>query len=566
MARMLGTDIGVEEELQPGDTVSKTGWGGIEYVDGTWREIGDELVIKLPDGRRVPRVPGWYKHVGFIYELLHGWRMQRQRALTQCRMVVAAITRLGVLGAEHCIEIMDTATISVVSYHGSACPLGRRMCDTVDVAKRRGMALLGHRGMRTSRWLTHAPKPQGLGMAITFAYAAAALVVQHDRAYKGPPGSPARASVAARTGAEYWRLTWRATPKEPVPMAWNPWHLLGSGALTEERLIEATLLYRLMAGVNTVAAAGDGARDALSGGYALPSGEDEGDAALWGQKGRTHSWRLGQLGLVRLGQLYGGVELVAGDGGGLVERGRVRSRLEAGEVFGRGGVVAGGRRAGARLSKAEGREFDLLIEELSARELQWIHAQRGPVATRPAEPAITAVLSSRELDRGGREYLIRWDGGAETWGPRPVHASAAIRRQLNEVRDRDDETERRAGGWQLREQLLLRRGQTWVWLAMKGPRAVGKRDAEAIRTRRGRSRRGHSAQTSGAGMGPRRRWRPGECRSRLATEAETASREAERARTQRARDRRRGWPTWNAGGEPQSNTTARRRRWRWPPH
>ena len=46
------------------------------------------------------------------------------------------------------------------------------------------MALLGHRGMRTSRWLMHAPRPWGMGMAITFAHAAAALVVQHDRAYK----------------------------------------------------------------------------------------------------------------------------------------------------------------------------------------------------------------------------------------------------------------------------------------------------------------------------------------------------------------------------------------------
>ena len=123
----------------------------------------------------------------------------------------------------------------------------------------------------------------------TFAHAAAALVVQHDRAYKGPPGSPARASVAARTGAEYWRLTWRPTNKEPTPMAWNPWHLLGSGALTEERLIEATLLYRLMAGVATVAAAGDGNRDALSRGYTIKEEWEEGDAALWGQAGRTHS-------------------------------------------------------------------------------------------------------------------------------------------------------------------------------------------------------------------------------------------------------------------------------------
>ena len=72
-------------------------------------------------------------------------------------------------------------------------------------------------------------------------------------------------------------------------MAWNPWHLLGSGALTEERLIEATLLYRLMAGVATVAAAGDGNRDALSRGYTIKEEWEEGDAALWGQAGRTHS-------------------------------------------------------------------------------------------------------------------------------------------------------------------------------------------------------------------------------------------------------------------------------------
>ena len=528
MARMLGTDIGVEEGLQPGDTVSKTGWGGIECVDGTWREIEDDLVIKLPDGRKVPRVPGWYKHVGFIYELLHGWRMQRQRALTQCRAVIAAITRLGVLGAEHCIEIMDTATISVISYHGSACPLGRRTCDMIDVAKRRGMAILGHRGMRTSRWLMHAPKPWGMGMAITFAHAAAALVVQHDRAYKGPPGSPARAAVAARTGTEYWRLTWRPTNKEPVPMAWNPWHLLGSGALTEERLIEATLLYRLMAGVATVAAAGDGARDALSEGYTIAEERDEGDAALWGQAGRTHSWRLGQLGLVRLEQLYGGVELMAGDGGELVERGRVHTRNEAGGMFGRGGMITGGRRTGARLSRAEGREYDLLIEELSARELQWIHAQRGPARTRPAEPVVTAVLSSRELDRGGREYLIRWDGKTEEWGPRPVHATTAIRRQLNEVRDRCNETEERAGGWQLRDQLLKKRGPTWVWMAMEGPRAVGKRDTVAIR--RNAEKAGvDTARKQVARLGTDKALEVGRRRLRMATEAETAGRKAERA-------------------------------------
>ena len=60
---------------------------------------------------------------------------------------------------------------------------------------------------------------------------------------------------------------------------------------------------------------------------------------------------------------------MANDGGELVDRRKIRTRLEAGEVFGREGIVANGRRIGARLSKAEEREYDLLTEELTAEEI-----------------------------------------------------------------------------------------------------------------------------------------------------------------------------------------------------
>ena len=222
-------------------------------------------------------------------------------------------------------------------------------------------------------------------------------------------------------------------------------------------------------------------------------------------------------------------------------------------------MVAGGRRTGARLSKAEGREYDLLIEELTARELQWVHAQRGPARTRPArEPVVTAVLSSRELDRGGREYLISWDGKTEEWGPRPAHASADISRQLNKVRDRCNETEERTGGWQLRDQLLKERGPTWVWMAMEGPRAVGKRDAVAIK-RNAEQAGVDTARKQVARLGTDKALEAGRHRLRMATEAETRGRETERATretSQRQETRTTDIENWRRAAEQHHHTAA----------
>ena len=63
-------------------------------------------------------------------------------------------------------------------------------------------------------------------MAVTWAHAAAALVVEGGRALDAAGDVPAHVAVAARTAKEYWRLGWRPTAAAPVPMAWKPPHCL----------------------------------------------------------------------------------------------------------------------------------------------------------------------------------------------------------------------------------------------------------------------------------------------------------------------------------------------------
>ena len=198
--------------------------------------------------------------------------------------------------------------MAVVAYYGATTPMDRASCAIIDAARRRGLAALGHKGQRTGGWLAHAAwRDGGYGMAITYVHAAAALAASVDRALGGEEGTPARVAMAAAIGRRYWALGWRPTPGAPRPLDWNPRHVLGSGALQEDAIVDVWLGQRLEAGVATRAGGGEGAPDDM-GDWASAGVGDGGMGArmIWEVAGREFGWRLARLGVVRLRHLYGG--------------------------------------------------------------------------------------------------------------------------------------------------------------------------------------------------------------------------------------------------------------------
>ena len=468
MARALGFSVGIDKDKDGTPNGDKTGWTASEWEGNEHAEADDQTKVRLIDGREVPRAKGWYKHLGVRAQTTNGWGEARAVVVARCTGMAAALARLGIMSAEEYVDTVDTATLTVVAYYGAAFPLGRKACEDIDVAKRRGLERLGHAGTRAARWLVHSQRPEGLGMAMTWPHAAAALVVEMDNAYNAEAQAPARVAAAARTAKVYWQLGWRPTEEARVPLAWNPWHT--RDMLSEESIIEAALKYRLTAGVATVAARGDGARNALADGYTTEEGASA--TLIWEAEGRKYGWRLARLGVTRRRHLYGGTERVAREteDGDIQEQGRWRTATEIGEAFGRGGHVIGGTRRGGRLTAAERAEYVSLLEGLDEdkEETDWVTGQRGPPEERPAEATVTEVVAAGKGRRGEREYWMRWSDGEEGWGRRPRTATAGMDREMGRAREAEGEGD-------LREALTKERGTAWVWLATQAPLAVGRR-------------------------------------------------------------------------------------------
>ena len=149
MARVLGFTVGIDADAKGVPNGDKTGWMGSEWRDGAWTEMGDDVTIRLIDGRAVPRVKGFYKHLGIRQTPFADWTTARQVVMNRCGGIASALSRLGVLTAEEYVDTVDAATTTVVAYYGAAFPIGRRACERIDVAKRRGLARMGHAGPRS---------------------------------------------------------------------------------------------------------------------------------------------------------------------------------------------------------------------------------------------------------------------------------------------------------------------------------------------------------------------------------------------------------------------------------
>ena len=478
MSRVLGFTIGIDTDRDGTPNANKTGWYGVEYYDGQWHCALDETEVLMLDNRRVPRAEAWYKHLGIIAEIMFSWERARARVVARCTGIAAAMARLGVLSAEVYVEVVDVATTTVLAYYGAAFPVGEQACNQIDVAKRRGLWLLGHRGRRTSRWLIHAPRPEGLGMAISWAHAGGALLTELDKAMRSEPDAPVRAAVAHRTAATHWGLGARPTTAGWTPIDFNPWH--AERQLREEGIPEAALKYRLMAGVEARAGAGDGGIDGLAAAYDAPRDPEGGDASIWAVEGREWGWQLAKLGGVLRRHFYGGEELVNDGAGGIEVRGRWRTPAELGRFLGTGGKVVGGHRIMASLPAAAHREYVRLMADWRREEEEWVQSQRGGAAERPQEPTPLQVMAARDGRRGQREILVQWSDGRTCWGPRPESMTREAARAAKEARVEWEAMVAEGRTGPLRRQLERRWPNARLWLAMEAPSAVGGRDAAGI--------------------------------------------------------------------------------------
>ena len=177
----------------------------------------------------------------------------------------------------------------------------------------------------------------------------AALVVEVDRALNMPETAPAHVATANRVAKEFWRWGWRANYNARVPLAWNPTWMRDT--LTEDGIIEAWQLYIQIAKVRTrTSNEGSGAVDALADRYRMPTDPEGADAPIWEREGRTYGRRLARLG----GTLRRHF---------LADNGGWRTEKELGEYLGRGGRIVGGRQIRAKLTTAEAREYQTLLQQ-----------------------------------------------------------------------------------------------------------------------------------------------------------------------------------------------------------
>ena len=464
MARVLGFTVGIDVDAKGIPTGDKTGWMGSEWRKGVWTEVSDDVTIRLVDGRVVPRVQGFYKHLGIRQTPIADWATARQVVSNRCGGIASALSRLGILTAEEYVDTIDAATTTVVAYYGAAFPVGEKACERIDAAKRRGLARMGHAGERTSRWLAHAPRPQGLGMAMTWPHAAAALVVEVDRALNMPETAPAHVAIASRIAKEFWRWGWRPNNAARVPLAWNPTWIRDT--LTEEGIVEAWQLYLQTAKVRTCTSdGGSGAVDALADRYRKPDDPGGADAPVWEREGRTYGRRLARLGGV-LRKHY------------LAEDGGWRTIADLGEHLGRGGRIVGGRRVGARLTPAEAREYRTLLQQFHPDENEWARTHPHSRRERPPEVRAVGVLGAGPGATGGTDFLLEFSDGTTRWGRRPRALAPGIPAQLHAAH----EAYLASGAHTVEQHAadLLDDSPGALWLATTAPLAVGARHPRDI--------------------------------------------------------------------------------------
>ena len=393
-SRVLGLTIGVKANGK------KTAWSGTYWEGGEEREVTG-WTIRLPDNREVPQVKS-YKYLGGVET--SGWKGRydstHETIRRKCCQMIRLIGRVPILGPEQLKRAMELALHGIIGFYARSTPVPWEVCKSIEAVR---AEVLQRRGIcpAAPRLPIYAPCAAG-GLGHTHAYqiAASAFIDQIDRMINSDANTPAREVATAHLAAGCWKLGCRVHPLE-----WWPTHLMDQ--LGEDKLVEAWLLYRMRAGVRSKLAAGELKGTAM-------------EQARWAASEAEMRAR--------------GPALWEGVGAALFDR----SIAELGVACWRDVTDANGQwmswaefrsayQASPNMEDAYRRLYSHVDHDLRAAEWKaWCQGrpptplpQVNSVQARDTEGkwAYEEIIATRATATcfGGTEYLVRWEGGEQTW-------------------------------------------------------------------------------------------------------------------------------------------------------
>ena len=140
----------------------------------------------------------------------------RKEVVRKCRQAIGMIGRVPLITEEHARRAMALALSGIIGFYGRAVPL--RWEDAASIEEARAQVLRAKRVTTAMpRATVYEERESGLGHEHAYAYAAAALCDQIERAIEGGEGEAARVVVEAELANTCARLGCRGVH----PLEWR---------------------------------------------------------------------------------------------------------------------------------------------------------------------------------------------------------------------------------------------------------------------------------------------------------------------------------------------------------
>ena len=226
----------------------KTAWAATYWgADGVEKDV-EGWEMRMPDGMVLPQLKGseTYKYLGS--EMAAGWgggeaqKVVRAKVVRKCKQAVGMIGRVPLMTEEQMSKAMALALAGIIGYYGRASVITWEDAVQIETAR---VEVLRAKGITTGtpRQTVYGDRGDagGLEHEHAYAYAAAALCDQVERALEAGEGSAAKAVVEAELANTCARLGCR----DEHPLEWRVAHLMeGPGRLRDEVTMEAYLRTR----------------------------------------------------------------------------------------------------------------------------------------------------------------------------------------------------------------------------------------------------------------------------------------------------------------------------------
>ena len=423
----------------------KTAWSATYWEeDGTERDVeGWDMRV---GGMTIPQLVGEERYRYLGSEMTTGWSggesqcAIREEVVRKCRQALGMIGRIPLITEEQMGRASALALSGIIGYYGRAAVITWE--DAVRIEEARTQ-MLRARNVTTAlpRATVYAGRESGLGHTHAYAYAAAALCDQVERALDGGEGEAARAVVEAELANTCARLGCR----DEHPIEWDASHLVeGTDALREDMVMEAYLRRRVQCGVRSKLTWGGRRLEGplreekwrMSNEQRRQAGPKLWEPTVhgpWQTEGKcTFSRTLAAAGIATWADITGPDGTViqwreCKRRWGVKEGGKAKAELERvrREV---GEAEAGLRERWEQQARAERETSQRATERAAEEEIEWGEG----------EWEVSEVLAARRAPEcmGGWEYRVRWAGGyADTWeAARQMGGTAAMKRDMERAR------------------------------------------------------------------------------------------------------------------------------------